>query len=509
MKQDAGHREGYITFDELRESWNEGNESILSFAGGAVIAILTDGMDKLAQSRWGKWFGLGSLAFLAAACGTSPVNSFATPEITPAAPPTPTLVSPGENMTFHTDIDINSSGLSLVSRNLGVPALDVAYPGAMQRLRALNFDPNKMSFVQFTVADGGGGDEEYLVAVDPTTDKVLIPWEIDDRGWGTPDQLESPEGNRYEWSEADVTITEDGGFEISALNGRYSVIQKKVEDGEIVWSVGLPLLDKNTGKNVVVDEVLGGGGMLFAPAAFLNGQSGVDESEQWNGVEYTPGAQGVENNSTIESTVTPTAEVAMTPEKWQDFLNIEAVVWSDDGIKYNMGKEIANLSEVVSVEEVVKLPLGTPIVVFGADGMVTCGADPAEAAKLGQGGVIRVDTTTKELGMMPVNVCRLAYKAAVAQYKLGNKGVRLSFGEIGFTPMRANPLSLSVNDIVLEKAADGSIVSPILMKPKYYWLRKGDKMMESQGGDNWIQELIAGGYDEIEIFLTKPPQIIG
>lgn len=301
MKQDWGHREGYITIDELRESWNEGNESILSFAGGAVIAILTDGMDKLAQSRWGKWFGLGFLAVFAAACVPSPVNSFVTPEITPAAPPTPTLVAPGENINFHAEVDINSTEFSLVSRALGSSMLDTVYPGAMERLRALNYDPSKMSFVQFTIADDQGGDEEYLIAMDPVSNKILIPWEIDKNGWGTPDQLEPPEGNRYEWSEADVKLAEDGGFEIAALSGRYFVVGRTGgENGK--WSVGLPLRDVNTGKNVVIDQVRGGGGMLFAPAEFLRGGSGIDESEEWAGAEFTPGAGGGENNSNLPGT---------------------------------------------------------------------------------------------------------------------------------------------------------------------------------------------------------------
>lgn len=297
------HTEGYITFPELVDSWKEGNENILSFAGGAVIALLTSGMDKLAQSRFGKWFGLGSLAFLAAACGTSPVNSFVPPEITPAAPPTPTLVSPGENINFHAEVDINSQDFSLVSRALSTPLLDVAYPGAMERLKELNYDPAKMSFVQFTVADGKGGDEEYVVAMDPVSNKVLIPWEIDKDGWGTPDQLEPPEGNRYEWSEADVKLAEDGGFEISALSGRYFVVGRTGGDNG-KWSVGLPLRDVSTGENVVIDQVRGGGGMLFAPAEFLKGNGGIKE-ESIDGEVWTDPREGIEdNNSSLPGTTT-------------------------------------------------------------------------------------------------------------------------------------------------------------------------------------------------------------
>lgn len=169
----------------------------------------------------------------------------------------------------------------------------------------------------------------------------------------------------------------------------------------------------------------------------------------------------------------------------------------------------------MSLEELASLPVGTPLVVFGANGVVTCGVDPAEAQKLGQNGLIVEDTTQQSLGDLPSNVCRTAYMAAVEQYKLGNKGIIISFGTTeapGRFPI-PRMFGFRSEGMILEQDPTTEIwYSPILdfTGLKWAWLHKDGKyyLPTSSDSTTWINEMVEGGFDSIGLFLTPPPILV-
>jgi hypothetical protein len=230
------------------------------------------------------------------------------------------------------------------------------------------------------------------------------------------------------------------------------------------------------------------------------------DGKTWKSEASAPGEGGIVNEGT-----TGGESIVMTPEKWQDFLNINAIGWFD-GVEYNMSESINKQSRIVPLEEVSSLPVGTPLVVFGADGVVTCGVDPAEAATLGEGGIVWEDITQQGLGDMPSNTCRTIYMAATEQYKAGERGVKISFGSTeapGRFPIPRRFGFRSEGMILEQDPATGIWYSPILdfTGVKWAWLHKDGKYYLPTSSDptSWINEMVEGGVDSIDIFLTQPP----
>lgn len=312
------NNEGTITFAEMFASLKEGRENVLSFLAGMGVASLTELPERFAHSRLGRAFGLLTIiALVAAGCAPMVDGAGPTPDMQPV-PLTPTLVSPGESVVFRADVDVVGGDFALTSKEMGVGTLDALYPGAMAKLRELKYDPKAMSFVQFQIADGQGEDEEYLIGIDTERNEIVMPWEVSTEGWGTPDMGGSTEGNRYEWSRVDLEEDSNGDFAITTFSGRYLVISRKGgENG--TWSVGLPVKDLNTGRNAVVTEVRGGGGMLFAPAEFRRGQGLPESDEDPAGAVWDPATGTVIGGSTpvvLETAVplTTTPEAVVLPD---------------------------------------------------------------------------------------------------------------------------------------------------------------------------------------------------
>jgi len=101
--------DGYITLDELKDSWKAGNETVLSMALGLGFALLTDGPNKLASSKLGRLLGLGGLVLVLAACGTgmgaqNPDNAV-TPFPAVEATPTLSIHASPDQIGFPSDVD--------------------------------------------------------------------------------------------------------------------------------------------------------------------------------------------------------------------------------------------------------------------------------------------------------------------------------------------------------------------------------------------------------------------
>jgi len=215
------------------------------------------------------------------------------------------------------------------------------------------------------------------------------------------------------------------------------------------------------------------------------------------------------------ATFTPTVEtgIVMTSEMWNKVLDV-SVVAKHDGKTYNLATEIEDMSYVVSADEVSALPLGTPIVVFRSDGLIVCGVDPKVASDWGrEGGIIRVDTTVKDLGRIPSNVCRVALYTAIENYKTNGVGsIKVAFGSIDYNVSLSNPYGVTSDQMFLQQDASGKWFSPIIemSNVRYVWLYKDGKhyLPESNDPNEWIGEMVSGGYDSIEFFITPPPMLV-
>ncbi|KKU21482.1 MAG: hypothetical protein UX38_C0003G0019 [Microgenomates group bacterium GW2011_GWC1_46_16] len=214
-----------------------------------------------------------------AACGVANGEGRPTVEIpngggeTPAAVVSSTMTataeSNGQTITFQEQGFEVGEGMTLTSGMLDLAKMEQMYPDGVEALRTLGKVPEAMNFGQVIVQDANGEDIEYSLAMDPATGEAMVGW-IAGAGneWRTPEAGEAVVDGTWNWVKVSITKGSDGSELVSAFGGRM-VLFEVGADG--TWKVGLPIIDALTGEQIVLDQVLpgGGGGGLFAPKEFF------------------------------------------------------------------------------------------------------------------------------------------------------------------------------------------------------------------------------------------------